>query len=177
MALFEDFPVDQGKDSVVVIVEWDQKKVTFTGRSDEVVASLLKFLTQEMPGLELFRSIIATQDLKETIQAVSGLMIVDEDGISAVHSLQASVPDLCLLALAGQRVGHKLGKLASDSLSPGEIARLFGESEKTVRNRLGEMASRNLVRLADGQYALTAGGLRNFLDSVAPKLKSQLSAS
>jgi len=136
-------------------------KVNFEGSSEQVFDSLLRFISQICPNIELLRRIMYTPDLAKIINNISGLVEISSSGPIINPSLELSAKNAICLALLGAYVGSRIGKLSKDTLSVGELSRLTGKAKKTVTNELPKLIEGGLVeRASEGEYKITELGVR-----------------
>ncbi|MCD6529337.1 hypothetical protein J7L06_03510 [Candidatus Bathyarchaeota archaeon] len=153
-------------------LECNGVKASFDGNLDEVLDSLIKFLTDTVPTFEAARKILYTADLTRLIDSVEGLIVVTSDGSIILEKVKASVGEAVCLGLTGAYIAKKIGRREKDSLSPIELGRIIGKATKTVRNELPNLINSGLVeRVEKGKYRITAAGLRFVEKEVAPSLR------
>lgn len=149
------------KDTVKVHLEIGDMKVDFEGSSEQVFDSLLRFISQICPNIELLRRIMYTPDLARIINDISGLVEISSSGPIINPSLELSARNAICLALLGAYIGSRIGKLSKDTLSVGELSRLSGKAKKTVTNELLKLIESGLVeRASEGEYRITELGIR-----------------
>jgi len=147
--------------AVKVHLEIGDMKVNFEGSSEQVFDSLLRFISQICPNIELLRRIMYTPDLAKIINNISGLVEISSSGPIINPSLELSAKNAICLALLGAYVGSRIGKLSKDTLSVGELSRLTGKAKKTVTNELPKLIEGGLVeRASEGEYKITELGVR-----------------
>ena len=82
-----------------------------------------------------------------------------------------------ILWLVASYVGHKLGTMASDSLSKEELQAKLGKSGKITSTRLGELVKNEVVSKTDEEkFKITTFGLVQVQKDVLPKIKAKISA-
>lgn len=149
------------KSIVKVHLEMGDMKVDFEGSSEEVFESLLRFISQVCPGIEMLRKITYTPDLTRIIEDLTGLIEISSSGPVINPNLELSARNAICLALLGAYIGNRIGKLSKDTLSVGELSRLIGKAKKTVINELPRLIDSGLVeRVSEGEYKITELGIK-----------------
>ena len=153
-------------------LEYNGVKASFDGNLDEVLESLMKFLTDTVPTFEVARKILYTADLTKLINSVEGLIVITSDGRIILDNVKASVGEAICMGLTGAYIAKKIGRREDETLSPIELGRIIGKATKTVRNELPNLINSGLVeRVGKGKYRITAVGLRFTEKEVAPSLR------
>ena len=149
-----------GEKKLRVQVEFGDLKANFEGSVDEVFESILRFLTQICPNLEMLQKIVYTPDLMKILEELVGLIeFTTGDLILTVQGLSAS--KMICLALLGAYIGHKLGMLSKNTLSSSDLAKTTGKAKKTVMNEMPRLVEKGYVeRTPEGEYLITTLGIR-----------------
>ena len=130
------------KGKVRAHLEFGGAKVDFEGDADQVLKSILRFLSQVYPSIRAFQKIVYTPDLIKISNEIAGLMEITSDGPIINPNI-------------------KIGKLQKETLSTSELSRFTGKAKKTVSNELPKLVDKGLVeKVAEGEYKITQLGIR-----------------
>lgn len=155
------------KSAVKVHLEIGDLKVDFEGDSKYVLESLLHFISQVYPNMELLRKIVYTPDLVNLVNEISGLVEISSEGPIININLDLSTRNAICLALLGAYIGNRIGKLNKDTLSVSDLSKLTGKAKKTVTNELPKLIESGLVeRTCEGEYRITELGIRRTEDII-----------
>ncbi|MBS7605278.1 MAG: helix-turn-helix domain-containing protein [Candidatus Bathyarchaeia archaeon] len=155
------------KGAVKVHLEIGDLKVDFEGDSKYVFDSLLHFISQVCPNMELLRKVVYTPDLVNLINEISGLVEISSEGPMLNLNLDLSTRNAVCLALLGAYIGNKIGKLNKDTLSVSDLSKLTGKAKKTVTNELPKLVESGLVeKVYEGEYKITELGIRRTEDII-----------
>jgi len=153
-------------------IEYGDFKADIEGTADEVFKETIKLLNQAIPTLETVSKLIYNADFAKLMEDLTGIVTVLPEGPTLSSDLELSAEEAIGLCLLGGHVGAKLGKLTKDFLSIEELAMFTRKAEKTVRNTIPSMVKLGLVeRGEEGAYRITNLGVKEFEDTVIPKLK------
>lgn len=156
-----------GKGAIKVHLEVGDIKVDFEGSSEQVFETLLRFISQACPNIELLRRITYTPDLAKIIGNLSGLVEISSSGPIINPGVELSARNAVCLALLGAYVGYRIGRLNKDTLSVVELSRLTGKAKKTITNELPKLVEGGLVeRVSEGEYKITELGVRRTEDII-----------
>ncbi|MEM1586195.1 MAG: helix-turn-helix domain-containing protein [Candidatus Bathyarchaeia archaeon] len=156
-----------GKDTVKVHLEIGDLKVDFEGDSKQVFESLLRFLSQVCPNIELLQKITYAPDLVNLMNNIAGLVEISSEGPLINLNLDLSTRNAICLALLGAYIGNRIGKLSKDTLSISELSKLTGKAKKTVTNEMPKLIENGLVeRVYEGEYRITELGIRRTEDII-----------
>ncbi|MEM2272750.1 MAG: hypothetical protein QXX56_00865 [Candidatus Bathyarchaeia archaeon] len=156
-----------GRDSIRVHLETGDLKVDFEGDSKQVFESLLRFISQVYPNIEILRKVTYTPDLVNIMNEILGLVEISSEGPIINPNLDLSTRNAICLALLGAYIGNRIGKLNKDTLSVSDLSRLTGKARKTVTNELPKLIENGLVeRVCEGEYRITELGIRRTEDVI-----------
>jgi len=131
------------------------------GSPDEVLESLVRFLTKVYPSLGMVQRLAFSPDIAELADALTGVVEIAQGGPLITSSKPLPAREALILALTGAHVGHKLGILEKESLTGQQLKMATGKASKTVMNQLPKMIEEGVVeKLQKGEYRVTALGLR-----------------
>ncbi|MEM1550866.1 MAG: hypothetical protein QXR13_02900 [Candidatus Bathyarchaeia archaeon] len=154
-------------DAVKVHLEIGDLKVDFEGDSKQVFETLLRFISQVCPNIELLQRITYTPDLTNLINDIAGLVEISSNGPIINPNLYLSTRNAICLALLGAYIGNKIGKLSKDTLSVNDLSRLTGKAKKTVTNEVPKLVEVGLIeRVSEGEYRITELGIRRTEDII-----------
>jgi len=149
------------KNRLKVHLEFREVKADFEGDVNQVFESVVRFLTQIYPNLEILQRIVFTPDLTNLVEKLVGLVEITSEGPILVPGLDLSAREAACLALLGAYVGDKLGKLSKGTLSSSDLSKITGKAKKTISNELPQLVSDGLVeRTTEGEYLITTLGVR-----------------
>lgn len=136
-------------------------KVEFTGSRDEVVASLLKFITGIYPHLNIVEKIVYTPDLESLLSSISQHVKISDGEIILLGEEGKTTENKILYLLAGCHAAFKLGLRDKSSMSVEEMARsISNTSKKTIQNTLVDLVKKGLVlRQARGMFEISMKGI------------------
>lgn len=147
--------------SVRVHLEFGDLKADFEGDAGQVFESILRFLSQACPNIELLQKIVYMPDLVDLMKSLSGLVEITPDGPVTTSGINLPTKSSVCLALLGAYIGNKIGKLQKDTLSIGELSMLTGKAKKTISNEIPSLVENGLVeKVSEGEYRITQLGIR-----------------
>ncbi len=159
-------------------LELGDLKADFQGDADELLKSIVKFLTQVYPSFETVHKIFYSPDVIKLAENLAGLVEVTTEG-PLITRIDLPAKDAICLSLLGAYVGKNLGKIIKETLSPIELARITGKKRKTISNEIPNLLSEGLVeRVPEGEYRLTILGIRrteSLIDEIRKKQESRSS--
>jgi len=160
--------------SLEVVIKYKGIETKFTGKPDQVIRTVLNYVTQVLPSFEVISGLTLTVDLEDLLKKVKGLIAFTPEGIvvTVPKDKLGGERDAVLLQLVKSYVGYVTGKAKKDSLTMTELLDSTGGKSGTVGARLSELTSLGWVeRVGRGEYRITTLGTKTFMDEVAPKLK------
>jgi len=147
--------------SVRVHLEFGDLKADFEGDAGQVFESVLRFLSQICPKIEILQKIVYTPDLVDLMKSLSGLVEITPDGPVITSGINLPTKSSICLTLLGAYIGNKIGKLRKDTLSIGELSMLTGKAKKTISNEIPSLVENGLVeKVSEGEYRITQLGIR-----------------
>lgn len=146
-------------------------KADFEGDAEQVFESILRFLSQVYPNIELIQKIVFTPDLVKMMNDIAGLVEITQDGPIISSDLDLPAKSAICLTLLGAYIGNKIGRLRKETLSTSELSKLTGKAKKTVSNEIPKLVEDGLVEKAsEGEYRITPLGIRK-TEEVAEAIK------
>lgn len=142
-------------------LEAGEVKVDFEGDVNQVFESLIRFLSQLYPNIEILQKIIFTPDLARLSSSIAGLVEITPEGPIIAPSVDLTARSAISLVLLGAYIGSKLGRLQKDSLATNDLSKFTGKARKTVINEIPRLIEEGLVeKVSDGEYRITSLGIR-----------------
>ncbi len=141
-------------------------RLDFQGNADQVIDSILRFLSKVYPTYKVVSDLTINLDLEELMKSLKGLIGISDEGLII---LKTDLPtDLSImLCLVGAHVSSRMRKLDRETLSTGDIAKLVGKAAKTIRNEIPSLMRKGWVdRIGRGEYKATTTGIIQFQDQV-----------
>jgi hypothetical protein len=150
-----------GQNKLKVHLEFGEVKVDFEGDVNQVFGSIVHFLTELYPNLEILRNLVYTPDLTNLAAKLIGRLEITAEGPILISESGLSARDVACIALLGTYVGNRLGKLTKETLSSSDLAKITGKARKTISNEIPKLITDGLVeRTAESEYKLTVLGIR-----------------
>jgi hypothetical protein len=151
-----------------VHIECGEIKADIEGTPDDVFREIVKLL-----NLETVSRLVYTVDIAKLLEDLDGILVIAAEGPILSFNLDLPADQTIGLCLLGSYVGEKIGKLAKNSLTVEELAKLTGKAVKTIRNELPFMIESGVIeRVSRGEYRITTLGIKRLTETVIPKLKS-----
>ena len=163
-------------DSVNVIVTVGDVKVQFSGSAESVMASVMSFLSKQVPSMDLARKILLNYSAQELIEAYSHLIKITPEGPRVIPDSNArlSDKDMVGLQLVAARISRDLGRLQDDAMQVSEMHAATALNPKSISSRISEMAKAGHVARDEkepGRYRITTAGIHWLNSTIARKLK------
>ena len=168
--------MESEEDPLEIFAKYRDLEIRFKGKPDEVIRSLLRLIQQILPTYDLASKLVLTVDLEDLLENVKGIIAFTPEGpvVTIPKEKISGERDAILLHLIKTYIGYKTGKLEKDTLATSEITSLTGGKSSSVGARLSELVSSGLIeRVGRGEYRITTLGVKNFIDDVLPKIKSE----
>lgn len=158
---------------VEVVIKSGKNEARFSGTPDEVLSEILKFLAKVYPALEIVSRLTLSTDIESLSRDLEGVVAIAPEGPVLLASKQnLTVEEVIESYLIAKYMGYKLGKLDSDTLSSSDLVKLTGSTVGTVAGRLSGLVGRLLAeRVGRGEYRITTLGIKEFCETVIPKIK------
>lgn len=163
------------EDALYVHLEYGDLKADFKGKPDEVVSSILKFLSRILPSLQLLEGLIYKPSLEAIAEALKGIVELSESTPILREPIGLPAQDMILIGLAAKNLSRSLGLSEIESMDIKELSRFTGKAEKTIRNLIPSLIDSGwIARVERGRYSITVAGLRK-VEDIAKKVKSNQS--
>jgi hypothetical protein len=166
-------------DRIFVQVKYKGVEKTFSADSVEDAWLLLdKFLHDAIPSFEIASKLWLNVDFAELAKDLEGVIAFSPEGSSLLLPKgKLTDNEILILWLLSGYVGHKLGKLQSDSLSKEELQTKLGKTGKITSTRLGELVKNALVaRTDEDKFKITSFGIVQVQKDILPKIKAKANA-
>jgi len=166
--------VDEGK--VEVYVRYQGMEVRFSGTANEVTRLFLDFMGKIFPNYDLISRLTITVDLESLLKNLEGIIaLVPEGVIITLPREKMGDREVILLNLVKMSVAHQLNKSDKDSVSIADLLKTTGGKPSSTAARLSELVDLGWVdRVGRGEYKITTYGLKSFIETDLPKLKTSI---
>jgi len=159
-----------------VHLEYNETKIDFEGSPEEVIKAFLDFISKVYPTYKIVKSLTLTVDLEDLMKKLDGILGFAPEGpvilIPKEKLNKLSVREQIALQLVKAHIANQLKHAEKNSLSVDELLRAVGGGIGAMAGRLSEMVSEELVnRIGRGEYQITTYGLKNFCETIYPKIK------
>jgi predicted transcriptional regulator len=163
-------------ESVNVIVTVGDVKVQFNGSAESVMASVMSFLSKQVPSMDLAKKISLNYAAQELIEAYSHLVKITPEGPRVIPDSDArlSDKDMVALQLVAARIAKDLGRLQDDAMQVSEMHAATALNPKSISSRISEMVKAGHVARDEkepGKYRITTAGIHWLNSTIAKKVR------
>jgi len=159
------------EDKLYVHIEYGDLKADFTGSADEVLKSIVRFLSKILPSLKIVEELIYKPSFGELAEILKGIVKISEGMPILCAQTSFSTHDLVLIGLAAKYLSLNIGLSKDGSMDARELSIFTGKSEKTIRNTLPKLLERGLItRTEKGRYSITIPGLKKVEEIVSGRV-------
>jgi predicted transcriptional regulator len=163
--------------NVSVSVTVGDVKVQFSGSAESVMASVMNFLSKQVPGMDLARKILLNYSATELIETYSKLIKITQEGPRVIpdHGVNLSDKDIVALQLVATKIAKDLGKLQDDSMQVADVQAATALNPKSISSRISEMVKAGHVARDENEaskYRITTAGIHWLNSTIAKKLKT-----
>jgi predicted transcriptional regulator len=163
--------------NVSVSVTVGDVKVQFSGSAESVMASVMNFLSKQVPGMDLARKILLNYSASELIETYSKLIKITQEGPRVIpeQGFNLSDKDIVALQLVATRIAKDLGKLQDDSMQVADVQAATALNPKSISSRISEMVKAGHVARDENEaskYRITTAGIHWLNSTIAKKLKT-----
>lgn len=160
---------------IKVRVSFQGGELEFSGSAEQVLRSLIKFISDVYPAFSLVRNLTLSLDLEEVSKGLKDIIAIHPEPTVLVDMKKLTIYEGCLLVLIVKYLAYMFGKSDSASLSLEEISSRLGKTKSSISARLSELQSGYLVEKVErGEYRVTSKGLKYFISEVAPRLRGEV---
>lgn len=162
------------EEKVEVSVKFQGMEVKFSGAANEVTRSFLSFMSKILPSYELISRLTITVDMEDLLKDLEGMVAITPEGlIITAPRDQMGARETILLHLVKSSIAYQLGRTDKDSASITDLLRATGGKPSSTAARLSELVDLDWVdRVGRGEYRITTYGIKSFIETVLPKIKS-----
>ena len=162
--------------SVNVTVTVGDVKVQFSGSAESVMASMMSFLSKQVPSMDLAKKISLSYSAQELIETYSHLIKITPEGPRVIPDSDAhlSDKDMVALQLIASKIAKDLGRLADDAMQVAEMHAATALNPKSISSRISEMAKAGYVTRDEkepGKYRITTAGIHWLNSTIAKKVR------
>lgn len=163
-------------ENVNVTVTVGDVKVQFSGSAESVMASVMSFLSKQVPSMDLAKKISLNYSAQELIEAYSHLIRITPEGPRVIPDSDArlSDKDIVALQLIAARIAKDLGKLQDDAMQVSEMHAATALNPKSISSRISEMVKAGHVARDEkepGKYRITTAGIHWLNSTIAKKVR------
>src|SRR6185503_8160973 len=147
-------------DNVNVMVTVGDVKVQFSGSAESVMASVMSFLSKQVPSMDLAKKISLNYPAQELIDAYSHLIKMTPEGPRVIPDSDAKLSDkdIVALQLIAARIAKDLGRLQDDAMQVAEMHAATALNPKSISSRISEMVKAGHIARDEkeqGKYRIT----------------------
>jgi hypothetical protein len=169
--------MSQAESNVSVSVTVGDIKVQFSGSPESVMASVMNFLTKQVPAMDLARKISLKYSTPELIESYSRLIKLTAEGPRVIpdQGINLSDKDMVALQLVATKISKDLGKADDDSMQVADIQAATALNPKSISSRISEMVKAGHVARDENEasrYRITTAGIYWLNSTIAKKVKT-----
>jgi hypothetical protein len=163
-------------ENVNVIVTVGDVKVQFSGSAESVMASVMSFLSKQVPSMDLAKKISLNYAAQELVEAYSHLVKITPEGPRVIPDSDArlSDKDMVALQLVAARIAKDLGRVQDDAMQVSEMHAATALNPKSISSRISEMAKAGHVARDEKEptkYRITTAGINWLNSTIAKKVR------
>ena len=163
-------------ENVNVIVAVGDVKVQFSGSAESVMASVMSFLSKEVPTMDLAKRISLNYAARELVEAYSHLIKITPEGPRVIpdSDVRLSDKDTVALQLVAVRIAKDLGRVQDDAMQVAEMHAATALNPKSISSRISEMVKAGYVARDEkepGKYRITTAGIHWLNSTIAIKVR------
>ena len=163
-------------DNLTVHIIYKDLEQTFSGKPEDVWASINKFFNQLLPTFEIAEKLVLHVDLQNLVSQCEGLIAFSPEGPNLLIPRDKLTDNetLSLLLLAAH-IGSKIGKTQKEVLSKDTLQAKLGKDMKITSTRLGELTKSEMVRKTDAdEYRITTFGALQMQKDILRRIKAKI---
>jgi len=162
--------------NVNVTVTVGDVKVQFSGSADSVMASVMSFLSKQVPSMDLARKISLNYSAQELIETYAQLIKITPEGPRVIPDSDSKLSDkdMVALQLVAARISKDIGKLPEDAMQVAEIHAATALNPKSISSRISEMVKAGHVARDEkepSKYRITTAGIHWLNSTIAKKIR------
>ena len=163
-------------ENVNVIVAVGDVKVQFSGSAESVMASVMSFLSKQVPTMDLAKKISLNYAAQELVEAYSHLIKITPEGPRVIpdSDVRLSDKDTVALQLVAVRIAKDLGRVQDDAMQVAEMHAATALNPKSISSRISEMVKAGYVARDEkepGKYRITTSGIHWLNSTIAIKVR------
>ena len=163
-------------ENVNVIVAVGDVKVQFSGSAESVMASVMSFLSKQVPTMDLAKKISLNYAAQELVEAYSHLIKITPEGPRVIpdSDVRLSDKDTVALQLVAARIAKDLGRVQDDAMQVAEMHAATALNPKSISSRISEMVKAGYVARDEkepGKYRITTSGIHWLNSTIAIKVR------
>ena len=163
-------------ENVNVIVTVGDTKVQFSGSVESVMASVMNFLSKQVPSMDLAKKISLNYTAQELIDTYASLIKMTPEGPRVILDSDAKLSDkdIVALQLVAAKIAKDIGRLQDDGMQVSEIHSFTALNPKSISSRISEMAKAGHVARDEkepGKYRITTVGIHWLNSALAKKIR------
>jgi predicted transcriptional regulator len=163
-------------ENVNVIVTVGDVKVQFSGSAESVMASVINFLSKQVPSMDLAKKISLNYTAPELIEAYATLIKMTPEGPRVIPDSDAKLSDkdIVALQLVAAKIAKDIGRLQDDAMQVAEIHASTALNPKSISSRISEMAKAGHVVRDENEpskYRITTAGIHWLNSTIAKKIR------
>jgi predicted transcriptional regulator len=164
-------------DNVNVVVTVGDVMVQFSGSAESVMASVMSYLSKQVPSMDLAKKISLNYPAQDLINAYSHLIKITPEGPRVIPDSEAKLSDkdMVALQLIAARIAKDLGRLQDDAMQVAEMHAATALNPKSISSRISEMVKAGHIARDEkepGKYRITTAGIHWLNSTIARKFKS-----
>jgi hypothetical protein len=169
--------MSQAESNVSVSVTVGDVRVQFNGSSESVMASVMNFLTKQVPTMDLARKISLNYSTPELIETYSRLIKLTPEGPRVIpeQEINLSDKDAVALQLVAAKIAKDLSKARDDSMQVADVQAATALNPKSISSRISEMVKAGHVARDEketSRYRITTAGIYWLNSTIAKKVKT-----
>ena len=163
-------------ENVNVIVAVGDVKVQFSGSAESVMASVMSFLSKQVPTMDLAKKISLNYAAQELVEAYSHLIKITPEGPRVIpdSDVRLSDKDTVALQLVAARIAKDFGRVQDDAMQVAEMHVATALNPKSISSRISEMVKAGYVARDEkepGKYRITTAGIHWLNSTIAIKVR------
>ncbi|MGC9211178.1 MAG: hypothetical protein ACP5FU_03380 [Nitrososphaeria archaeon] len=159
-----------------VDISYGEVSATFSGNPDEVLIAVTKFLSSNLPAIEIAKKVILNYDLQDLIQMFSDYVKITEEGPRVLARENLSIKQKITLQLVRNRIAYLLNKIPQEPVTIQDLINVLGLPGKSISSRLSELVKAgHVTRIQDAKttkYQISTMGIKWLSDTLTGKIKA-----